>query len=182
MPGLTVTEKNHWNDRIGRRIDKRIEALTASEANFMDHLKQRARERALQSLGLAELKAEQAQIELEEERLERRDRQVKREMLARLRGVAVEECQNIDDYVVANQVELAVGRRESIHRDELLAETPAGQQVLALQREKDDLLDTVWLATSPAQVKVLWTKVAELLGDQQTPLMRDAVAIEPVTD
>ena len=26
MAGLTVTEKEHWKERISRRIDKRIEA------------------------------------------------------------------------------------------------------------------------------------------------------------
>ncbi len=29
--GLTVTEKEHWKDRIARRIDKRIEAIFAEE-------------------------------------------------------------------------------------------------------------------------------------------------------
>ena len=31
MSGLTVTEKEHWKNRIARRIDKRIEAITAGE-------------------------------------------------------------------------------------------------------------------------------------------------------
>ena len=40
----------------------------------------------------------------------------------------------------------------------------------------------VWLATSPKQIKQLWSKVAELLGDQQTQLQRDALAIDPVDE
>ena len=27
MPGLTVTEKEHWKQRIARRMDKRIDEL-----------------------------------------------------------------------------------------------------------------------------------------------------------
>jgi len=62
----------------------------------------------------------------------------------------------------------------------VLAESEIGRQILALQQEKDGLLDTVWLATSPAQVRTLWAKVAELLGDEQTRLQRDALAIAPM--
>lgn len=40
----------------------------------------------------------------------------------------------------------------------------------------------MWLAASSKQIKELWGKVAELLGDEQTQLQRDALAIEPVTD
>ena len=31
---------------------------------------------------------------------------------------------------------------------------------------------------NPAQIKQLWTKVSELLGDEPTPLEREALAIE----
>ena len=38
------------------------------------------------------------------------------------------------------------------------------------------------LASSPRQIKTLWSKVADLLGDEQTQLQRDALAIEPVEE
>jgi hypothetical protein len=38
------------------------------------------------------------------------------------------------------------------------------------------------LATSPKQIKDLWSKVAELLGDETTQLQRDAMAIAPLAD
>ena len=37
----------------------------------------------------------------------------------------------------------------------------------------------IWLATSPSQVRELWTKVGELLGDEPTALEREALAIPP---
>lgn len=46
-------------------------------------------------------------------------------------------------------------------------------------KSKEDLLDTVWLATSGAQIKELWSKVPELLGDPQTQLQHEALAIKP---
>lgn len=37
----------------------------------------------------------------------------------------------------------------------------------------------IWLATSPTQVRQLWTKVAELLGEEPTQLEREALPIRP---
>jgi len=38
MAGLTVTEKEHWKERISRRIDKKIEAIAAEQPNLMDRV------------------------------------------------------------------------------------------------------------------------------------------------
>jgi hypothetical protein len=80
----------------------------------------------------------------------------------------------------SNEVEQAIERRTKVHADELLAEDQRGRRILQLREERDNLLDSVWLATSPKQIKLFWEKVAELLGDKQTQLERDALAIEPV--
>lgn len=53
MPTLTVTEKGHGKERIARRIDKRMERLTAHVPNLMERIRDRARQRAVHSLGLA---------------------------------------------------------------------------------------------------------------------------------
>jgi hypothetical protein len=51
-----------------------------------------------------------------------------------------------------------------------------------LEAEKDRLLDVVWLATSPGAIRQLWRTVGELLGDEPTPLEREALAIEPTEE
>jgi hypothetical protein len=63
------------------------------------------------------------------------------------------------------EVPSAVQRRQPVHQEELLAEDPLGQQFLHLRQEKENLLDTIWLATSPQHIKERWKKV--LLGDEQ---------------
>jgi K+-sensing histidine kinase KdpD len=80
--------------------------------------------------------------------------------------------------VSPGEVEQAVSRRQATHEEELLAQSEPGQKILQLQTEKENLLDTVWLATSPAHVRQLWSKVAELLGNAPTRLEQDALAIE----
>jgi len=69
MAGLTVTEKEHWKERIARRIDRRIAAIEAEEPNLMDRVKREARERALESLGLAPLQAELDEAKAHQKRL-----------------------------------------------------------------------------------------------------------------
>src|SRR5262245_45951510 len=92
--GLTVTEKEHWRDRISRRIDKKIETLCAEDANLMDRIQREARALAYRSLGLAELQAELDDIVKQTEALEKRKEQAHNAMLARVQGKPVDavEC------------------------------------------------------------------------------------------
>ncbi|MCB9941301.1 MAG: hypothetical protein H6823_23965 [Planctomycetaceae bacterium] len=34
MPGLTITEKEHWKERIGKRIEKKIEVIFGEDPNL----------------------------------------------------------------------------------------------------------------------------------------------------
>ena len=179
MGNLTVAEKTHWRDRIQARIDRRIEAITAGEPGLMDRIKREARGRALTSLGLAAFQAELDQIAEQKDALDRRDRQARRAMLARIRGVAVEDVEARYFGSLDPEVTTAINKRQVVHEEELLAEHELGRRVLELRGQKDNLLDVVWLATSPAQVRELWTRIGKLLGDEPTALEREALAIPP---
>ena len=74
MP-LTTTEKQHWRDRIGKRIDKKIAAITAREPGLFARIESEARTRAIQSLGIAELMLEQEQLAQQQKALESREGQ-----------------------------------------------------------------------------------------------------------
>ena len=183
MPGLTVAEKNHWKDRLSKRIDRRIETIAAEEPNLLDRVKRDARERAMQSLNVAELQADVDAIEQQEETLDKRKSLLHRTMLARVRRVPLEMIdQHYTPTHYNNEVENAVKSRQAIHEDELLAECEVGRRVLKLRQERESLLDVVWLSSSPVQIRELWAKVSALLGDEQTQLHRDALTIPPVQD
>ena len=87
MANLTVAEKNHWRERIQARIDRKIEQITAGEPGLIERIKHEARGRALESLGLAAFQGELDRIAGQRAELDRRDSQVRREMLAKVRGV-----------------------------------------------------------------------------------------------
>jgi len=181
MPGLTVTEKEHWKQRIAARIEKRVEALMAQSPGHWDQIKRTARERALESLGLSDLQSELDEVVARRAELDERELQLQRGMLSRVRRVDVAD---VDDCFyrahVQQEVERAIAKRAAIHEDELMAEDDVGRDVLRLRADKENLLDVVWLATSPRQIRELWSKVAELLGEAPSRLEREALAIEPI--
>jgi hypothetical protein len=188
MPGLTVTEKAHWKDRIAARIGKAIERVKARHPALFDRVRREAHAEALRSLGLVGPYAELEAVQAEEAALARRKKWAQRAMLAALRGVPVDEV--AEGYSIRYGTELAlpmeafeaISKRQSAHQEELLADDPVGREVARLGAEKEGLLDTIWLATSPAQIKQLWAKVGALLGDEPTPLEREALAIGPVAE
>ena len=146
---LTVAEKEHWKDRISRRIEKKVETLLAAEPNLMDRI--------------------------------HRDAQVLKAMLTHVRGVPVDDLEDTCyGYRRDEEVKSAVAKRQKVHEDELLGECDTGREILRLRQEQEDLLDTVWLASSPSQLKTLWSKVNTLLGSTPTQLERDALEIPPV--
>jgi hypothetical protein len=179
MANLTVAEKTHWRDRIQARIDRRIEAITAGEPGLVERIKQEARVRAVASLGLAEFQDELDRIATQRVELDRRDTQIRTEMLARVRGVSADDVDCYSRIHDHPEIRAAITRRQSLHEEELLAGNELGRQVLKLRAERENLLDVIWLATSPAQVRQLWTKVAELLGEEPTRLEREALSIPP---
>ena len=104
-------------------------------------------------------------------------------MVAVVRGVTIEDLDDGCYYGrYNNEVDQAIDKRKGVIEDELLAESDLGREILKLRAERESLLDAIWLATSPRQVKDLCSKVAELLGDEPTQLERDALAIPPVAD
>ena len=179
MANLTVTEKNHWRDRIQGRIDRKIEAITAGDPGFLERIKQEARTRALESLGLAGYQEELDRIASQRAELDGRDARIRKEMLAKVRGVSVDDLDCYSRIHDHPEIRAAITKQQAVHEEELLAGHELGRQVLQLRAERENLLDTIWLATSPSQVRAFWRKVGELLGEEPTRLEREALSIPP---
>jgi hypothetical protein len=83
-----------------------------------------------------------------------------------------EATQNPNDYRLANDFWSLHRKHQERIEDELLAQSELGRRILTLRAEKDALLDTVWLATSNAQIRDLWSHISVVLGDDSTPLQQ----------
>ena len=177
---LTVKEKEHWKDRIGRKINIAIEQLKLSDdaSDELDRIESEALKEAESSLGLAE------PLERFRELVEQRQSQSER-----LESVLLEIRQKLGsknssgNYFgtdLPHWVQAKINQRAKLHRSTLLTESEIGRKLLKLEREKEELLDTVWLSTSTKQIKQLWSDVAEMLKVEQTDLQKQAIAMEPV--
>ena len=157
MP-LTTTEKQHWRDRIAKRIDKKIVGITALDPGLFSRIESQARTRAIESLGLAELMTEQARVEQEMQALKSREEQHTRDVLSRLRGVEPDKTDSYSDCRSDHEINTAIKARQTVDEETLLREHNLGRQITQLRLEKENLLDAVFLATSPTQVRVLWCR------------------------
>jgi len=185
MAGLTVAEKTHWKDRLAVRFKAAVERIKARHPALFDRLRRRAHALALESLGLAGAYAELEAIQAEEAALARRKRRVQKQMVAAVRGVPIEEVpDNLSlrygtELPLPVEVGAALEKRQAAHLDGLLAGDEVGREVRRLEAEQERLLDTVWLAVSPTQIRQLWSKVGALLGDEPTALEAEVLAIDP---
>ena len=181
--GLTVREKDHWRDRIEKRIDRRIETLVAKEdPTLLQRVKEQARKKAYESLGIQAQRQELDALEKQKADIEKRERRLEAEQRATIKGTTVEEELEGSRYSYDSVVENAVAARAKALESEILAESEVGKQVMALREEKDNLLDTVWLATSSSQIKELWEQANTLLAVKPTALEQKALAISPLQD
>lgn len=175
---LTVKEKEHWKYRIERRIDRRIKEIQASEpAQVWSDMDRQARQMAWDKLGIAAQAQELERLEKLREQLKRDEQRLWRTTVAMLRGVDLSDVK--DDWSVQSEVEREIAKHKELILEQLQAAHPKGQQIQQLQQEKDELLDTVWLATSTSQIKELWSQIAEGLQSTVTPFQKKAIAIEP---
>ena len=188
MPGLTVTEKSHWRDRIAARIARAVERIKARHPALFDRIAREAHAQALTSLGLADAHAELEAIKAEEAALARRKKQAQKSMIATLRSMPIDEVERQLQRPLRQRAGPASRGRRGDHPPAVgppgadAGRRPDRPRDRQAGGRKGPPLDTVWLAASPTQIKQLWTKVGELLGDEPTTLERDALAIEPAKE
>ncbi len=185
MPSLTLGEKTHWKERIGKRIEHRIETLVAKQdPTLLQRVSEQARQKAYESLAIDSHQKELEQLEKQKQDIEKRERRLKAEQRAVLNGTSVEEELERGGYYSRydTEVESAVKARAMALEADILAESDLGKQVLALREEKDNLLDTVWLATSSSQIKELWEHVNALLEVTPSALEEKALKIALVEE
>lgn len=169
---ITVAEKEHWKARIESKIDKKIELIQRGDPELFQTIKTQAQESALDRLELAadHKRLTEVQAEIESLELERR------KIFVNFK----EKVCNQQLYGYYSEREFREDLRPHIAdaEESLLQQHDRGREILKLRVEKENLLDTVWLATSPRQVKELWENVSALLGDDATDIQKEILATD----
>ncbi len=178
MP-LTVKEKEHWKERIEKKIDQAIEKAYRDEGKGLrEAIHQQAKTRVMKHYGLEnymrQYSSRKAQIdELQSQQL-------------RASEEASKPFENRSSYYCwSERHSLIVGVIDRAAKDvekEILQESEFGRKILRLEREREELIDTIWLATSPVQIRSLWKDFSALLTEELTELQKQALTYEPLDD
>ncbi len=147
---LTITEKQHWKDRIESRISKRIKRLKSGNHEFFSEISEKAKQQAIAQSKLAKDFDRLAVIEKTESELENEKEVLLVQMHNKLIG------KSYASYGVRDRISTRINELQREIEDELLGESDIGREIASLLAEKENLLDTIWLATSPRQVTELW--------------------------
>jgi hypothetical protein len=160
---------------LDRKFQAAIEAIEEREdPGFRERLKKQASEEAQIALGIRELVKRDEQIQSEQTRLEEESAELRRRIVAVVTNVppsslGTRNCSRWD-------WERVLDKRAAVERRRLMEASPLGKKILALKKEQDELVDTIFLATSAKEVKTLWQRVSELLSSTNTPLQEAALA------
>lgn len=177
---LTVREKDYWKNRIERRIERKIEEIRASEpAHVWKEMERQAERMAQEDLKLTDVLQELNGVKEQIEELERHQRRVWAQTLAIVRGVEVDKIDLPSSFPY--EVGCEIAKRKRLFLEQLQLKHPKGQEIQSLENEKEELLDSVWQATSTSQIKEHWKQVVKGLQTGMTPLQQKALAIDPVT-
>lgn len=169
--GITVTEKQELRDIINDRVDKAIARLEHDNTLGITKLREVAKELAVKELELGEFLKKDDDADASIARITKeRDK---------LRDEAADRLGTRRDYRVRDGIDAHIEKAVDIVFDRMLADDEVGKKILALQAEKESMLETVWIATSSEQVKKLFLHVHNVLGESTTALGGMAQAIKP---
>lgn len=175
MP-LTVKEKEHWKQQIEKRIEKAIALAYRSKGQeWQNALKEKAEAKAIKRLGLSNYLEQYSDLDKQQKDLYDKLEKLVEEYEKPYRNSHSYRTHLSGHYLIKQVIE----EEASLIEQELLQDSEIGQKILQLQQEKEGLLDTIWLATSPAQIRTLWKDFTTMVTDQPTQLQVKAMNYRP---
>ena len=176
MP-LTVKEKEHWKEQIEKRIDKAIAEIYRNEGNeWRRSLQEKVNSEALKRLGLTNYMKRYLDLDSKVEKLRAEQSKLVESNEETFKDKSNEKLRWVRGHEL---IETVVKLEAEIVEKERLGDSESGQKILRLMREKEELLDTIWLATSPVQIRSLWSDFTELVAVEPTRLQKQAIAYAP---
>lgn len=170
---LTITEKQHWKNRIESKLNQRISQLKGSDSDLLKQIRDEAKREVAASRNLGDDFGRLADSELEIKRLENE-----------MDLLVVQVCDKLFDEGDCHYTSLSKARErltelEEEKAEELLLGHDLGCRITRLKEEKENLLDSILLAVDIRQVIDMWERVTALVTDQaietdQESLFREA--------
>lgn len=178
MP-LTVKEKEHWKQRIEKKIGKAIEKVYRDEGKKLRQTtRQEAEARVLKSLGLEDYMKQYKELLAVQSELSEQQRKLSEDAA---KAFAAHKEKPRNSWCQGHSLIESVVKEELAEAEkEILQESEVGRKILRLEREREELTDTIWLATSPVQIRSLWKDFTTMVTDEPTELQKQAMSYAPV--
>jgi hypothetical protein len=186
MGQLTITEKEHWRTRIAKKIETAIEQLIeTTEPGYLDRMRATAENHVCEQFGIAELKVKRdacleriEKLNEETSRLEGECHELLETMLHKLSGKQGGP-KKYGVYRADSEFTRLMGEEQKKVSAQLMAEDELGRRILELQHEEEEMLDTIWLATTSKQLQSLWITLTDVLNQPLTSFQRELLRIKP---
>jgi len=172
--GITVTEKQELRDIINTRVEKRITQIEHENVAGLEAMAEMAREQAIKDLELVEYVQRNDDLTATQERLKKAQEKLQKD--------TAEKLELKDNWRREEQIEDRIEKATGVVKGKMMADNDVGKEILRLQAEQEHMLETVWVATSSAQVKELFMKVNSVLNESPTGLGEMAQGIAPTDD
>lgn len=172
---ISISEKQHWKERIEKKIKQRIHALKSQNPALFTEAEVVARTTAIDSLGIGD---DLDQIEKLKSKIETLETQKKEKCISIIGRLSGEPAMRgyYSDYEFRNSLDNLLKTHIQKKLDDFLQASPLGREVAKLESEKENLMDTIWLATSSRQMSDMWTKVLKLIDEESTDFQREILA------
>ena len=180
---ITVKEKEHWKNRIAEKIERRIETLVATQQpSYLGEVDRKASEEAAGILNLSDVLTRKHTVRESIAKLKKQENQLQLEAASIVTGKPFDEFPRTHEWELNRMVEQAMEKAQRIAERNIMSQDELGRTILTLRDEQEELLDTVWLATSSTQIRELWKSVSNLLAEEPTALQEVALKTDPVND
>lgn len=172
---ISVTEKEHIRELIEKRINAEIERISTENKQDADDIKAKARAQAIAALGLTQAIEDLDALELQLTKLNEKRSKLEHKTL---------ELLNIDISRNYNRnprqaIDAKIASASVSYEKTLIDAHPKLMKINELKAEKDNLLQTIWIATSNTQVKQMFDYLNALLGTKPTAFEQMAQKIPP---
>ena len=157
---ITITERQHWKNRIQAKLNQRIGFLRASSPALLEVIDEQAKDKVRRALDLDSDFAHYESLEADLKQLATEKENLLEEMALKVFG------KELPYNISLRDIRSEISTLEDQEAEEILLEHPLGQQLASLEAEREEMLDAILLATSVPQIIDLWERVTGLITDQ----------------
>ena len=181
MGSITVAEREHWAGMIEEKLNGEIKKIELMNKGALSALQQESEIKAIKKLGIEKLlKNFQMQVKAVEYAEASRNK-AGAALIRRLEG----ECAGNEYYDKSAdmQARKCINEVSKVILADLMDKHPIGKQIRDLEREKSELSNAVWIATSNKKVVDLYSELtSKLCGYDVTTAEAEALDIANIPD